>query len=105
MTKKYGDALVCVRLRYDEKTRKRFKTVELIEEEADWTPPPPQFPSDALVPLRIAASNMALRAKVKEAGGKWVPEEQLWFVKYGSIAGSQLENHIHIDRSKKRATK
>jgi hypothetical protein len=102
LTIKYGDALVCVRLRYDEKAGKRYKTVELIEEAADWTPPPPRFASDALVPLRIAASNMALRAKVKAAGGRWVPEEQLWFVRYGAIAGSQLENHIHIDKSKKR---
>ena len=26
----YGDRLVCVRYRYDEKLKKRFKTVELI---------------------------------------------------------------------------
>ena len=28
----------------------------------------------------------------------WVPEPH-WHVRYGAIAGSQLENHIHIDRS------
>ena len=103
LTKKYGDALVCVRLRYDEKAGKRFKTVELIEEEADWTPPPPRFAANALVPLRIAASNMTLRAKVKAAGGKWMPEDEFWYVRNAAITGSQLENYIHIDRSKKRA--
>ncbi len=101
LTKKYGDALVCVRLRYDEKAGKRFKTVELIEEEADWTPPPPRFAPEALVPLRVAASNMTLRAKVKAVGGRWVPEEQLWYVRYGAIAGGSLEKHIHLDASKK----
>jgi hypothetical protein len=48
---------------------------------------------------------MTLRAKVKTVGGRWVPEEQLWYVRYGAIAGSRLENHIHVDRSKKRPTK
>jgi hypothetical protein len=105
LMKKYGDALVCVRLRYDEKAGKRFKTVELIEEQADWTPPPPRFAPDALVPLRIAASDMSLRAKVKAAGGRWVPEEQLWYAKYGTIAGGPLERHIHIETLKNRQKK
>lgn len=105
LMKKYGDALLCVRLRYDETAGKKFKTVELLEEQADWTPPPPRFASDIFVPLRIAASNLTLRAKVKALRGRWVPEEQLWYVRYGAIAGSQLENHIHIDRSKKKPPK
>jgi hypothetical protein len=58
-----------------------------------------------LVPLRIAASDMPLRAKVKAAGGKWTPEEQLWYVRYGAIAGGPLETHIHIDNPKKRVIK
>lgn len=105
LMEKYGDALLCVRFRYDEKTGKRLKTVELIEETTEWTPPPQRYASDALVPLRIAASNMPLRAKVKAAGGKWMPDEQLWLVRYGAIAGGPLENHIHIDNSKKQALK
>ena len=35
------------------------------------------FAPNALVPLRIAVSNMTLRAKVKAAGGNLMPEEQL----------------------------
>ncbi len=34
----YGDRLICVRYRYDEKRRKRLKTVELLVEETDWNP-------------------------------------------------------------------
>ncbi|MEW6208252.1 MAG: GIY-YIG nuclease family protein [Acidobacteriota bacterium] len=34
----YGERLVCVRYRYDEKREKRFKTVEIIVEESDWDP-------------------------------------------------------------------
>ncbi|MCP4130890.1 MAG: hypothetical protein GY754_07895, partial [bacterium] len=33
-----GDNLVCVRYRYDEKRKKRLKTVEIIIDETDWEP-------------------------------------------------------------------
>ena len=85
---KYGDALVCIRFRYDVKNGKRLKTVELIVEATDWTPPPLRYVSEDIVSLRISASNMRLRTMLKAAGGRWKPEEQLWFVKYGSIVGS-----------------
>ena len=67
LVKKYGDALVCIRFRYDEKTGKRFKTVELIVDATDWTPPPSQYASEDIVPLRILASEMRLRTMVKAA--------------------------------------
>ena len=110
LTDKYGDALLCIRFRYDDKTGKRFKTVELIVDQTDWIPPPPRYDSDDLVPLRIEVSNMPLRARVKAAGGKWFPEKLLWYVKYGAIVGGPLEKHIHVDttaipvKSKKAST-
>ena len=73
-------------------------TVELKEEAIDWTPPPSRYATEDIVPFRISASDMRLRTMVKAARGRWKPEERLWFVKYGSIAGEFLENHIHIDR-------
>jgi len=97
LTEKYGNSLICVRFRYDAERRKRLKTVELIEEESDWTPPLRRFAENDLVPLRIAVSNMGLREKVKAAGGKWVPDEKLWYVRYGAIVGGVLEKHIHVD--------
>jgi len=59
----YRDALFCVRYRYDEERRKRFKTVEIIVEEKDWTPPPPKFADNVRVPLRIAFAEEALKEK------------------------------------------
>ena len=44
MQAQYGDRLVCVRYRYDERRQKRFKTVELIVEESDWAPQIYSFP-------------------------------------------------------------
>jgi hypothetical protein len=45
---------------------------------------------------------MPLRAKVKAAGGKWMAEEQFWYVRYGAIKGGPLEKHIYVDVMKNR---
>ena len=39
LCEQYGSRLVCVRYRYDADARKRYKTIELIVEEAGWQPP------------------------------------------------------------------
>lgn len=49
----YGNRLVCVRYRYDEREQKRFKTVEIVVEEIPWTPKPKPIVNPALVSLRI----------------------------------------------------
>ena len=36
LPEQYGDALVCVRYRYDAKTHKQYKTVEIIVSENEW---------------------------------------------------------------------
>ena len=97
MAKKYGDALLCVRFRYDAELRQRLKTVELIVERTEWTPPPPRYAADTLVPLRIEAADMPMRLTAKTSGGRWNPEKRLWFVKYGKIVGTPLEKHIQVD--------
>jgi hypothetical protein len=44
----YGEQLICVRYRYDSIRKKRYKTVELIVETVDWSPP---LASDTIVAL------------------------------------------------------
>lgn len=97
--RKNGDALVCVRFRYDAELKQRLKTVELIVEKTDWTPPPLKYAADDLVPLRIEGYEKELRAKAKAVGGRWNPEKQLWFVMYGKIVGTSLEKHIQVDEN------
>ena len=99
LVEKYGDALLCVRFKYDAESRQRLKTVELIVEKIEWAPPPSRYAVDTLVPLRIEVADMPLRLQAKAAGGRWNPEKKLWFVHYGKIAGTPLEKHIHIDDS------
>lgn len=48
----YGERLLCVRYRYDRQLCKSYKTVELIIEEAAWTPPPKPLAPAAIVDVR-----------------------------------------------------
>jgi len=80
LSAKYGDALLCVRFRYDAKIQQRIKTVELIVERTEWTPPPPRYTADTMVHLHIKADDMPARTQAKAAGGRWNPEKLLWVV-------------------------
>ena len=97
LVEEHGDALVCVRYRYDEKSGTRFKTVELIVESRPWTAPAPFFADIDLVPVYIGFSDKALRETAKAARGRWDPDQKLWFIRYGRIKGTDLEKHIILD--------
>lgn len=95
---KYGDALFCVRYRYDEKSRTRFKTVELIVEKTPWVPL-----NERSVPVRIQYGDTALREKAKAAGGKWNPKEKVWYLEYGKIKGTELEKLMILESPARKA--
>jgi hypothetical protein len=67
LVEKYGDSLLCVRFKYDAESRQRLKTVELIVERTDWTPPPSRYTVDTLVPLRIEVADMPMRLQADMA--------------------------------------
>jgi hypothetical protein len=90
----YGDRLVCVRYRHDAQQKKRFKTVELIVAEWAWEPPAPRRPADQIVALRIGFAEVALRERVKQAGGKWNPRQKVWELCYGHVVALNLEARI-----------
>src|SRR5262245_12888452 len=90
----YGDRLVCVRYRYDEQRQRRLKTVELIVEEEPWTPLAAAPPVDALVPIRLALSEVMLRQQVKQVGGRWDPRRQVWEVRYTQAVALGLAERI-----------
>ncbi|QTA91346.1 hypothetical protein [Desulfonema magnum] len=91
----YGDSLVCVRYRYDEKRKKRLKTVEIIIDEADWEPQKKKSVTDTLiVGIRTELKETKLRSKVRNAGGKWDRTRKLWVISYTKAAGPGLEDRI-----------
>jgi|SRR5208337_4895617 hypothetical protein len=105
LSEKYGDALVCVRYRYDEASRTRIKTVELIVDKKELTPSRKQqqkIEDEALVPVRIAYGEKQLGKMARSAGGKWDPDVKLWYIQYGNIKGTELEQHIILDTTEKR---
>jgi len=90
----YGDRLVCVRYRYDEQRKKRFKTVELIVEEDDWEAPEGQWAADRVVQLRVPWPEGEVRQRVKGAGGWWDPASRLWALRYDQVVALGLKDRI-----------
>ena len=70
----HSDALVCVRYRYDEQKRMRYKTIELIVEKTPWVQPAPKFSDNDLVFVRIGYAEKQLIESAKAAKGRWNPE-------------------------------
>ena len=73
----YGSKLVCVRYRYDETSRRRLKTVEIIVEEKAWQPKTPEIKPEEIVGVRIGLNEVELQRRVKLAGAKWNPARRL----------------------------
>jgi len=94
----YGDRLICVRYRYDAQRKKRLKTVELLVAERDWQPPRPRFAHDQIVGLRVAFADVAVRDRVKQAGGTWNPERRVWQLRYARVVALGLNGRI-VDES------
>jgi hypothetical protein len=90
----YGNRLVCVRYRYDEQHKKRFKTVELIVEERAWDPDADKWQADSLVPVRVTVTEFALRQQIKRVGGKWNPQRGVWEVRYDHVRALGLTDRI-----------
>jgi len=74
LLEEHGEALVCVRYRYDEASRTRIKTAEIIVEKKAWTPPARKFADNDLVPVRIAYAEEDLKEAANAAKGRWNPD-------------------------------
>ncbi len=94
----YGDRLVSVRYRYDAGKRKRYKTVEIIVEEREWSPiDNPQKPAWNMTDrlgIRVDVVETEIREKVKQSGGIWRPRQKLWELSYAEILALGLERRI-----------
>lgn len=96
LVEKYGKSLLYVRYRYDENRGVRIKTVEIVVEEKPWQPRL-RLKDEEIVPVLVNFSEKPLRDRLKAAGGKWNSKAKLWFVAYGSIRGTELEERIQMD--------
>ena len=89
LTARYGDRLVCVRYRQDKTKNRRYTTIEIIVDEG----PIEQNKLYRLAPeeralnvcIYVADGDNETRAKVIEAGGKYLPERRLWCLPLGKV--------------------
>jgi hypothetical protein len=83
-----------VRYRYDAQRKKGFKTAEILVTERDWQPPRPRFANDQIVGLRVAFADVAVRDRVKQAGGTWNAERRVWQLRYDRVVTRGLNGRI-----------
>lgn len=90
----YGEKLICVRYRYDEQQRKRVTTVELIVEESAWTPPALPVVEPVVVGLRVGINEVTVQRQIKQAGGKWNRQLQVWEILSDQAIALGLQDRI-----------
>jgi len=67
---------------------------EFLVAERNGEPPRPRFAHDQIVGLRVAFADVAVRARVKQAGGTWNPERRVWQLRYDRVVALSLNNCI-----------
>ena len=93
LVSKYGNRLVCIRYRYDEIRKKKYKTIELIIEENDWEPNN-KLKKDEVMFVQVDLNERELQKRVKKAGGKWNQESMLWEISYERVLQLGIEDRI-----------
>ncbi len=83
----FGSRLVCVRYREEPQTGRKFTTVELVVDER-----PPNKNARFLVKIEFHESG--LRQRIREHGGKWDAQRELWILPYSVIIALGLETRI-----------
>ncbi len=91
---RYGKRLICVRHRYDEQTKQRVKTVELIVGRSDWQPEARRRREGTVVAVRVDWHETGLRRKVKAAGGRWDPKKRVWVLGREHVERLGLEGRV-----------
>ena len=69
-------------------------TKQLLVAECDWDPPRPRFANDQIVGLHVAFVDVAVRERVKQAGGTWNPERRVWLLRYDRVVALGLNSRI-----------
>jgi len=92
--KKYGEALLCVRYKYDLQNARKLKTVELIVENEPWDRNKNRIPANKIVGINVMYGEVNLGRLVRNAGGKWDKKKQLWQLPYLEAINLGLEDRI-----------
>ncbi len=85
----HGKRLVCVRYRYDLRLGRRWKTVELVVDEAEWKPKP-----RTRVCVRARSLRWTKKIKIQEADVYWDEKREVWRMTYETAAELGLIHQI-----------
>ena len=96
---KYGERLVCVRYRYDKESKKKLKTVELIEEESNWQPDSKRIPANKIVKVNVAYGEIEVGRMIRNIGGRWNRQEKVWELPYMHVVNLGLQNRLQGDKN------
>ena len=92
--KQYGNKLFCVRYRYDEESKTKIKTIELIVHTEHWEPKPNKPAQNKIMKIKIEYGEIHLGRAVKAAGGKWNGKIKLWELPYKEVVELGLTDRI-----------
>jgi len=92
--RKYGEALVCVRYKYDLQNKRKLKTVELIVEDEPWELDKGRIPANKIVNIKVQFGEIKLGRLVRGAGGIWNRKKKLWELPYCEAINLGLEDRI-----------
>ena len=76
LTRRYGDALVCVRYRHNAEGTHRYTTIELIVDDAPVAHRTP--PDAAIVLIRLAFDDTNRRRRALANGAHWNANQRVW---------------------------
>jgi hypothetical protein len=91
LVEEYGERLVYVRYRYDARARQRHKTIEIIIDSAEWSPP---HAPDEVVTLAIDWRETATIAKIKVLGGRRGTLQGHWLLRYDLVVALGLADRV-----------
>jgi hypothetical protein len=89
LARQFGEALVCVRHRTDDRGEYRYTTVELLVEKAPIRPR-----TDRIVAIRTSPAERSLHTVLRAAGGTWDYKARLWRIPRRVAGILKLVNRI-----------
>ncbi len=89
LARRFGDTLICVRHRGDDRGEYRYTTVELV---IDKIPVQPRV--ERIVWLKLAPREQSKRAMIQAAGGRWDSKAGLWRLPKRVATILRLTKHI-----------
>ena len=98
----YGEALTCVRYKYDTINKRKIKTVELIVETETWEMNQNRIPANKIIELQVNYEEVHLQKLIKSAGGRWNREKKLWELPYKEVVALGLEKRAVRQTLKRR---